>query len=203
MLGLPASTEIKKLITKKKVFEHFGSDMSADRRKSFDADIGRIILTNEISPVSLNLADGNEVHSFFVVQVVLRQKDYDKQNIAMLAKMFGQNLVLVLEYEEQRRLALWQTHLITNEWAAADSLSISINGLNMDAVWAGAVTSIAGIQMEQGRTLNEQIALSDKKAKLQREIDKTEKLARNEKQPKKKFELVQMLKKLRADLEAL
>ena len=36
MLGLPASTEIKKLITKKKVYEHFGADMSADRPKGVD-----------------------------------------------------------------------------------------------------------------------------------------------------------------------
>ena len=37
MLGLPASTEIRKVITKKKVFEHFGADMTAELRKSFDA----------------------------------------------------------------------------------------------------------------------------------------------------------------------
>ena len=36
MLGLPASTEIRQVITKKKVFEHFGQEMSAERRKSFD-----------------------------------------------------------------------------------------------------------------------------------------------------------------------
>ena len=29
MLGLPASTEIHKLITKKKVYEQFGAEMSA------------------------------------------------------------------------------------------------------------------------------------------------------------------------------
>ena len=50
MLGLPASTEIRKVITKKKVYEHFGTEMSAERRKSFDADIARITLANEISP---------------------------------------------------------------------------------------------------------------------------------------------------------
>ena len=58
MLGLPASTEIRKVITKKKVFEHFGADMSVERRKSFDADIGRITLVNEVSPVSVNIAAG-------------------------------------------------------------------------------------------------------------------------------------------------
>ena len=51
MLGLPRATEIKKIITKKKVYEHFGMEMSTDRRKSFDGDIARITVMNEISPV--------------------------------------------------------------------------------------------------------------------------------------------------------
>lgn len=45
--------------------------------------------------------------------------------------------------------------------------------------------------MEQGHSLDEQIALDEKRAKIQKEIDRLEKLARAEKQPKKKFELVQ------------
>ena len=39
MLSLPAATEIRKVITKKKVYERFGTEMSAERRKSFDADV--------------------------------------------------------------------------------------------------------------------------------------------------------------------
>ena len=101
MLGLPASTEIRKVITKKKVYEHFGAEMSTERRKSFDSDIARITLVNEVSPASVNIAGGEAVHSFFVVLVSLRNKEYDKQNIAFIAKMFGQKLLLLLEYEGQ------------------------------------------------------------------------------------------------------
>ena len=67
MLGLPASTEIRKGITKKKVYERFGAEMSAERRKSFDADIARITLVNEVSPVSVNIPEGENVKCFFVV----------------------------------------------------------------------------------------------------------------------------------------
>ena len=51
--------------------------------------------------------------------------------------------------------------------------------------------------MEQGHSLDEQIALDEKRAKIQKEIDRLEKLARAEKQPKKKFELVQEIRKLK------
>ncbi len=200
MLGLPSSTEIKKIIPKKKVFENFASEMSAERRKSFDADVARITVYNEVSTVSLNLADGKEVHAFFVVQVALRRKDFDRQNIVFIARTFGQNLVLVLSYEQEERLALWQTKLIMNAWETAGSRTIQLQGLNMDAVWESVVKQIGHIEVENGNTLNEQIVLDDRRAKLQREIDKLEKQAWAEKQPKRKFELVQQAKALKQQL---
>lgn len=200
MLGLPVSTEIKKIIPKKKVFEHFASEMSVERRKSFDADVARITVYNEVSTVSLNLADGEEVHAFFVVQVALRRKDFDRQNIIFIARTFGQNLALVLSYEQEERLALWQTKLIMNAWEPAGSRTIQLQGLNMDAVWESVVKQIGHIEVENGNTLNEQIALDDRRAKLQREIDKLEKQAWAEKQPKRKFALVQHAKALKQQL---
>lgn len=49
-------------------------------------------------------------------------------------------------------------------------------------------------------TLDENIALHEKQAKLENEIAKLEKQARAEKQPKKKFELVQKIKTLKGEL---
>ena len=200
MLGLPASTEIKKLITKKKVYEHFGADMSADRRKKFDTDIARMTLTNEVSPVSINIAAGDDVQNFFVLHIVLKSKEFDQQNISYISRLFGQRLVMVLESEEHARLALWQTKLIMTEWAALETLHLPLFGLNLDKVWENIVLQIAGIEIEQGRTLDEQIAVSAQREKLLKEINKLEKQARAERQPKKKFELVQLIKKLEAEL---
>jgi len=201
MLGLPASTEIKKLITKKKVYEHFGADMSAERRKKFDVDIARMTLTNEVSPVSINIAAGDDVQNFFVLHITLKSKEFDQQNISYISRLFGQRLVMILEAEEHARLALWQTKLIMTEWAAPDTLRLPLSGLNLDRVWENIVLQIAGIEIEQGRTLDEQIAVSAQREKLLKEIYKLEKQARAERQPKKKFELVQQIKRKQQELE--
>lgn len=200
MLGLPAATEIRKLITKKKVYETFGDSMSTERRKSFDADIARITLLNEVSPASLSLADGKMVHAIFVLSIALRKKEVDKQNIAFIARLFKQQVVLVLSFENEERLALWQTRLILGAWQPLGSTALRIQGLNIDAVWEDIVTQIGGIQVDDGRTLDEQIALNDKRDKLQKEIDKLEKLAWAEKQPKRKMEYVKKLSELKAEL---
>ena len=194
MLGLPASTEIHMLITRKRVYEHFGADMSAERRKRFEADIARMVLTNEVSPVSINLPAGEQVQSFFVLQVTLKEKEFDAQNIALLARLFGQRLVMMLEYEGRQRLALWQGRLYLTEWADAGAWTLSLTGLNLDQAWEHIVAQIAGIDREPGRDLDEQLAQAAQREKLQKEIARLEKQARAERQPKKKFELVQKIK---------
>ena len=194
MLGLPASTEIHMLITRKRVYEHFGADMNAERRKRFEADIARMVLTNEVSPVSINLPAGEQVQSFFVLQVTLKGKEFDSQNIALLARLFGQRLVMMLEYEGRQRLALWQGRLYLTEWADAGAWTLPLTGLNLDQAWEHIVAQIAGIDREPGRDLDEQLAQAAQREKLQKEIARLEKQARAERQPKKKFELVQKIK---------
>ena len=82
-----------------------------------------------------------------------------------------------------------------------DSCTITMKGLDLDAVWENLIVQVGGITIEQGNSLDEQIAVDEQKAKLEKEIVRLEKQARNEKQPKKKFELVQMIKKLQKELK--
>ena len=201
MLGLPTSTEIRKIITKKKVYEQFGAEMSAERRKKFDADIARMVLTNEVAPVSVNLPAGETVQSLFVLQVFLKAKSFDPQNIAYLAKLFGQRLVLVLEAEACQRLAVWQTRLLMTEWAEANAETLPLQGLDLDKVWSNIVAQIAGIEVQQDAALDEQLARAVQQERLQKEIARLEKKARAEQQPRKKFELAQQIKEKRQLLE--
>lgn len=201
MLGLPTSTEIRKIITKKKVYEQFSAEMSAERRKKFDADIARMVLTNEVSPASVNLPAGESVQSFFVLQVALKTKNFDSQNIACLAKLFGQRLVLVLEAEACQRLAVWQTRLLMTEWAEANVETLPLQGLDLDKVWSNIVAQIAGIEVQQDAALDEQLARAAQQERLQKEIARLEKKARAEQQPRKKFELAQQIKEKRQLLE--
>ena len=50
-------------------------------------------------------------------------------------------------------------------------------------------------------SLDENLALRIEQEKLKKQIEKLEKQARAEKQPKKKFEFVQQIKKLKEELE--
>lgn len=62
------------------------------------------------------------------------------------------------------------------------------------------MVDIGGVSIADGNSLDEQIAADERRQKVEKEIAKLEKQARAEKQPKKKFELVQQIKKLKDEL---
>ena len=195
MLGLPKSTELNKQLPKKAIYTKF--QMSPAAKAKFDSDISRINIVGEISPKTTGIAQGKSIASIFVLQVILKQREFQPAIIAQISKLIDQNMLLILDYGNDRKLAIYHTKLIQTEWSSADICSIELKGLDLDSVWENMITSIGGITVQQGKTLDEQIAADEQKAKLEKEIAKLEKLARAEKQPKKKFELAQQIKTLK------
>lgn len=195
MLGLPGSTELKKQLSKAAIYQKFNMDTAAKDR--FDADIRRIDIVGEISPATTTIAPGEKVSSFFVLFVSLKREKYDEKNIILITKLIAQNLLLILEYEGKSRLAVFRTKLIEGGWRPTDEQRIQLRGMDLNAVWENIITEIGSIEIESGRTLDGQIAADYERQKIQKEIERLEKLARAEKQPKKKFELVQEINKLK------
>ena len=198
MLGLPKATELNKQLPKNAIYAKF--QMNTAERAKIDADISRITIVNEVSPAKINIADGEQVKSFFVLLVALKRKDFEDKTIITISKLIPQNMLLVLEYDGEAKLATYHTKLIQTDWKRKEDLSIELKGLNMDAVWENIIVQIGGITIEQGNTLDEQIAVNEQRMKIQKEIDRLTKAAKIEKQPKKKFELAQKIRVLQSQL---
>ena len=134
----------------------------------------------------------------------MKKKDFDDKTIITISKLIPQNMLLVLECGDEAKLATYHTKLMQTEWKRKEALSVELKGLNLDSVWENIIMQIGGITVNQGNTLDEQIAAGEHRQKIEKEIAKLEKQARAEKQPKKKFELVQkanVLKKQLAELD--
>lgn len=198
MLGLPKTTELSKQLPKNAIYAKF--QMNTAEKAKIDADISRITIVNEVSADKVHIAVGEQVKSFFVLLVALKKKDFDDKMIITLSKLIPQNMLLILECGDEAKLATYHAKLMQTEWKRKEDLSIELKGLNMDAVWENIIVQIGGITVEQGNTLDEQIAVDEYRHKIEKEIAKLEKQARAEKQPKKKFELAQQIKKLNDEL---
>lgn len=201
MLGFPQKTELRKPLHKKAIFDRLKLNKAQQDR--VDADISRLWFVNEISPFSVGIAAGDEVKAFFVIWVSLKSKEYDDKTIAMLFRMIDNKMILVLEYEGESRVAIFHGKLIQTDWNPTESYSYSLQGLNLDSVWNNLIIQIGDIHPENGRSIEEQIALDEQRKKIEKEIASLEKMARAEKQPKKKFEMVQQIKALMKHLDEL
>ena len=203
MFDLPKSTEIRKPIHKKLIYQKFPAELNGEKRKRFDEDISRITVTNEISEKSINIRPTDEVSSIFVIQIELKSKEYNDRNIALVSKLFGQKLLLVLHADDEYQLAIYETQLLKSEWKKEAEIKLRIDGLDLGTVWNNLVTAVSGISAQDGNTLSEQIGIEAEKERLKKIIVELERKARKEVQSKRKFELHRQIGEYKKRLEVM
>lgn len=198
MYNLPEKAVMKKQLSKAAIYKKFNLNSSAKAR--FDSDISRIDIVGEISQATVSLPAGDNVSSIFVLQVSLKKKDFDEKSINLISKLIDQKMIFVLEFENKAKLAVYYGKLFQTDWQDINEISLNIQGLTLDSVYQNMIMQIGEIHIENDNSLDEQIVCDEKRAKLEKEIARLEKLARAEKQPKRAFELHQNITKLKRGL---
>ena len=202
MYGLPQSTEIRKQLPKKSIYAKF--DLKPSQRESFDADIARIDIVAVVSSSTVPaIADGKDVKEIYVLALQMKRKEYDSKNMVLLSKLIPQKMVFVLLFEEQAQFAIFHTKLLTSAWQflTPNSSFLTLQGLNLDAVWENIVTHIGHIDVEEGNTLSEQIATNAQREKILAQIAALERKMAVEKQPRRKRELFEQIKRLKLSVK--
>lgn len=199
MLGLPQSTEVKRPLPKAQLYKRF--DWKPSQRESFDGEVSRLDFVNWIAPRTLPaIAEGTEVKEIFVIEVSLKNSDFDPKNIILLAKSIPQRVIYLLCFEDEAMLAVYHSKLFTAPWQPIDSVTVTLSGLNLDAVWQSLVSSIGQFSVEQENSLTEQIKVDEERDKLLRQIAVLERQMNATKQPRRKRELFFELQKLKNSL---
>ena len=199
MYGLPTSTERKQQLPKKAIYAKF--DLPTARRENFDADIARIDIVAVISPATIPaLGEGAEVKGVYVVDVQMKRREYDAKNILLLNRLIAQHMVFALRHEDQVQFAIFHTKLFTTAWQPVEQATLPLSGLNLDAVWENMVKHIGQIEVAGDNSLATQIAEDDQRAKLLAQIATLERKMANEKQPHRKREYFEQIKKLKGEI---
>lgn len=200
MYGLPVSSLVNRPLYKKAVFEKF--NLKTAERDRFDADVSRMAIVAYLSPAKIPaLHPGQDVKEFYVLQVQLKQRDYDTKNILLLQKLIPQKIVFALEYDEEVQFCIFHTRLQQSEWKHVSEAEIPLKGLTFDDVWNNIVAEIGSLDNAAEETLEQQIINREEREKLLHQIELLEKRCRAEKQTRKKYELHQQLIKLKENLK--
>lgn len=214
MLGFPQTTEFNKRIPKQKFYENM--EVSPALKRVFVEQIKLIHWRNKLAVSTMNIAHGETVTEIEVIEIKLAQQQLNEAVLKQIDKEIPYHILFILSFNG--KVQAWTGYKEATEggnkaykvnkyyhtdWMPQDELTLKIEGLNMDTVWENLIIQVGGVEVGQGKSLDEQIQLDEQKAKLQKEIEKLEKQARNEKQPNKKFQLAQQAKVLKKRLEGL
>ena len=212
MLGLPRTTEFGKRIPKQKFYDNIS--ISQDLKRVFAEQIAAIFWSNKISPDTLNVAAGDTVDEIEVFTIRLNQPSLDTRVLQQIDKQIPYHIIFVLEYKG--RLQAWigykeaaasgsnafkVSRYYHTDWMAEDELHLSIDGLNMDAVYENLVRQIAGdkLQTDSGESLKESVERDEKKKQLKKQIAALESKMKTEKQLNRRMEMNAELKRLRKE----
>lgn len=196
MLGLPQSTEVKRPLPKAQLYKRF--DWKPSQRESFDGDVSHLDFVNWIAPRTLPaISEGVEVKEIFVIEVLLKSREFDTKSIVLLSKSIPQRVIYILRFEDEAMLAVYHSKLFTAPWQPIDSATVTLNGLNLDAVWQSIVSSIGQFSVEQENSLTEQIKVDEEHEKRLRQIAALERQMNATKQPRRKRELFLEIQKLK------
>ena len=195
MISLPSSTEVRRVLPKAGLYRKFV--WTPSQRERFDAMVSRLEFVNWISAKTLPaIVEGMKVKEIFVVDVLLKRRDFDIKIIEFLGKSIPQRIVFVLHFDEEAMLGAYHTKLFTSPWQSIDDITLPLSGFNLDAVWENIVSSIGQFSVENDRTLSEQIRIDEERNKLIRHIEALKKQMNSTKQPRRKRELFSELAKL-------
>ena len=139
----------------------------------------------------------------FVLHVMLKRGEFDVKTIETLFKLIPQNILFVLEYEGKSKLAIYHINLLQTDWQPTDQCHVELRGLSFDKIWENLILDVGDLSLKVGNTLDDQIKENVQKQKLEREIARLEKQARTERQPKKKFEMVQRMRMYQKKMEEI
>jgi hypothetical protein len=216
MFDLPASTEFNKRIPKQKFYENLS--ITPALKKAFVEQIKVIWWRNKLAATTLNLAAGEQVTEIEVFELRLATGELDEEVLRQIDKEIPYHILFLLEYEGKYQAwigykeaaagggnAFKVNRYYHTAWMPPQELPLRLAGLTLDAVYEGFVRQIAGglLQDAPTETLKESVEKAQRKAALEKQLANLEKKAWAERQPRKKFELADRIRALKAELQEL
>ena len=216
MLGLPKATEFNKRIPKQKFYENLS--VTPAIRKAFTEQIKTIYWRNKMAAATLNISGGKQVMEIEVFEVKLTSPDLDENVLRLIDREIPYHILFMLEKDGKYQAVMGYKEAAASgkaafkvecyyrtPWMKENELPLHPKGLTLDAVYENFIRQIAGNSLigTENMTLKESIGQQKRRQQLEKQIIVLKSRIRKEKQPKKKFELVNEVKQLQGNIKKL
>lgn len=202
MLTFPSKARVGRIMPKEAFNKRL--TLSSGIRDKFVTDVKRIIMEYKLAPDTINIAKGTEVSEILVLSIELKKPEMDYRIVENIARQNAHKLLFLLKFENRSQLALYYSKLYKTSWMPLTDINLDARGFNLDNIWEGFIEQIALYQdivpVDDNLPIADRLKKQDAILKLQKKIEKLDRLSRNEKQPKKRFELFTQLQGLKKKL---
>lgn len=206
MYNLPQSTIVNRVIPKKTFVNQLGANTRM--KDHFTNDVVRVEWLAKLAPSTINVADGKEVHEITIFLVPIKDENCPDDIFSFIDGMIPRHTLFILRWGDMTCLHLnykeWmESSTNTNktfriaktyrsQWIKDTEISLSIDGLTMDAIYEALVRQVAGERIiAQSESLREDVEKSTQREMLLKEIEILKRKEAKERQPQKKFVLHQ------------
>ena len=216
MVGFPQATEFNKRIPKQKFYENL--EVSPALRRVFVDQIRLVCWRNKLAASTLNIAAGEAVTELEVFEVRLNDPQLDEAVLKQIDKEIPYHILFILTCDGKAQAwigykeaaasgsnAFKVSRYYHTDWMPEDELHLSIDGLNIDAVYESLVRQIAGdkLQTDSGESLKESVVRDEKKKQLEKQISTLENKMKKEKQLNRRMQMNAELKRLGKEMKKL
>lgn len=215
MYNLPQSTIVNRVIPKKTFVNQLGANTRM--KDHFTNDVVRVEWLAKLAPSTINVADGKEVHEITIFLVPIKDKNCPDDIFSFIDGMIPRHTIFILRWGDMTCLHLnykeWmesstntdKTFRIAktyrSQWRKDTEISLSIEGLTMDAIYEALVRQVAGERIIiQSESLREDVEKSTQREMLLKEIEILKRKEAKERQPQKKFAIHKQIVELKERL---
>ena len=215
MYNLPQSTIVNRVIPKKTFVNQWGANTRM--KDHFTNDVVRVEWLAKLAPSTINVADGKEVHEITIFLVPIKDEHCPDDIFSFIDGMIPRHTIFILRWGDMTCLHLnykeWmesstntdKTFRIAktyrSQWRKDTEISLSIEGLTMDAIYEALVRQVAGERIIiQSESLREDVEKSTQREMLLKEIEILKRKEAKERQPQKKFAIHKQIVELKERL---
>lgn len=211
MFDLSSKTKVNRKFRLAELYKMMGADKDI---KADAKNIVSVILTNVLSGDTMNLSSDGKVKEVYIFDIELNSKTLPTLFISSLDKAINLHTVFILKcndeqmlygcYKERTDKGVKLGKYYGTDWSKDKTpISLPLNVNTIDDIYTAIIDELIPITANQGEETSAFVARFDRINKLKAEIARLQKQVDNERQPKKRFELNDELKKLKKELESL
>ena len=213
--SLPEATTFDRRVPKARFYEHL--DVPASARRALTGQVKTVWWRNKLAASTLHVAAGKSVTEIEVFEIELQAETLDESVLRLLDAQIPYHILFVLTREGRAQAwigykeaagggdkAFKVVKFYHTDWMPREALRFTLDGLDLDAVYAGLVRAVRGgadaADGQPASALADDVARDIRREKLGRQIAALEKKLAAEKQPRRKYDLVHELRRLKGEL---